>query len=213
MDGLLLDTERLASVAFGRACAALSLASDDFAYDRLIGLKLSDAAPLLQAWLAETGTVSLDVFRRAWDGAYHDILAEGIPVKAGADSLLSHLRDCGMPCAVATSTTSRLAYRKLEQAGLAAYLAVIVGGDQVKAGKPAPDIYLRAASEVAADPLSCLAFEDSDNGVRAALAAGMTVVQVPDMVPPGPALRALGHDIEVSLLQAAMNKGLYPRSG
>jgi len=213
MDGLLLDTERLAWTAFLQACDRHRLAADRDVYNRLIGLNHASAAALLQAWLSELDALPLEDFRGSWDGAYHRLLSEGVPVKAGAESLLAHLHAMGMPCAVATSTASDLARLKLERAGLAPYLRGVVGGDRVTAGKPAPDIFLQAAREVAAEPTACLAFEDSENGVRAALAAGMTVVQVPDLVAPSPALRALGHDIEESLLGAAIKKNLYPRSG
>lgn len=211
MDGLLLDTERLAWSAFLQACAQHALMADRGVYDSLIGLNHSSAASLLQDWLSQAGSVRLAVFRGSWDDAYRARLAEGVPVKAGVEALLSHLYDSGMPCAVATSTATDLARHKLSQAGLSPYLRGVVGGDRVAAGKPAPDIYLEAAQVVSAEPSACLAFEDSENGVRAALAAGMTVVQVPDMVAPGPALRALGHDIEDSLLEAAVNKNIYPR--
>jgi len=210
MDGLLLDTERLAWTAFLQACGQHRLAVDRGFYDRLIGLNHAAAAPLLDAWLAGETAPSLHAFRASWDNAYHVLLDEGVPVKAGADILLAHLHDSGMTCAVATSTETDLAQQKLERAGLAPFLRGVVGGDRVAKGKPAPDIYLQVASQIAADPANCLAFEDSENGVRAALAAGMTVVQVPDLVAPSPDLRALGHDIEVSLLDAAVKKNLYP---
>ena len=59
--------------------------------------------------------------------------------------------------------------------------------------KPAPEIYLRAAEILGVAPTACLAIEDLENGVRSAISAGMTVVQVPDLVQPSVALRALGH--------------------
>ena len=59
----------------------------------------------------------------------------------------------------------------------------VTGGDEVKAGKPAPDVYLDAARKLGIAPADCLALEDSENGVTAALAAGMTVIQIPDLAP------------------------------
>ena len=69
----------------------------------------------------------------------------------------------------------------------------------VAAPKPAPDVYLLAASKLGVAPARCLVLEDSPTGVRAALAAGMTPVQVPDMLVPDDAARALGHRIVASL--------------
>ncbi|RBG44938.1 HAD family phosphatase, partial [Xanthomonas oryzae pv. oryzae] len=65
--------------------------------------------------------------------------------------------------------------------------------------KPAPDIYLLAARALAVDPTLCLVLEDSPIGVRAALAAGMTPIQIPDLLEPDAAVRALGHRILPSL--------------
>ena len=65
--------------------------------------------------------------------------------------------------------------------------------------KPAPDVYLLAAERLGVAPSQCLVLEDSPTGVRAALAAGMTVVQVPDLLAPDAQVRALGHRIVESL--------------
>jgi beta-phosphoglucomutase-like phosphatase (HAD superfamily) len=89
--------------------------------------------------------------------------------------------------AVATSTDTSRAEQKLAEAGLRRHLHAVVGGDQIERSKPEPDIYLRAACLLGAQPSVCLALEDSENGVRAAVAAGMTVVQIPDLIAP-PAL-------------------------
>jgi beta-phosphoglucomutase-like phosphatase (HAD superfamily) len=69
----------------------------------------------------------------------------------------------------------------------------------VKSSKPHPDIYVKAAEVLGARPQKCLALEDSENGVRSAIGAGMTVIQIPDMVQPSPTLRSLGHIILKSL--------------
>ena len=68
--------------------------------------------------------------------------------------------------------------------------------------KPAPDIYLLAANRLRVEPGQCLVLEDSPTGVRAALAAGMTPIQVPDLLAPDEEVRALGHRIVASLADA-----------
>jgi beta-phosphoglucomutase-like phosphatase (HAD superfamily) len=85
--------------------------------------------------------------------------------------------------AVATSTRTGLAERKLARVGVLDRFDAVVGGDQVRNGKPAPDIYLRAAERLERGPDECIVLEDSRNGVRAASAAGMTVILVPDLCP------------------------------
>jgi beta-phosphoglucomutase-like phosphatase (HAD superfamily) len=63
------------------------------------------------------------------------------------------------------------------------YIQHVTGGDEVPAGKPAPDVYLDAARKLGIDTGDCLALEDSNNGTTAALAAGMKVIQIPDLSP------------------------------
>ena len=76
---------------------------------------------------------------------------------------------------------------------------VTSGGDQVINAKPAPDIYLKAASSVNVAAKNCIAFEDSDVGTKAAHAAGVPVIQIPDISAPNAESIALGHLIFNSL--------------
>jgi len=103
---------------------------------------------------------------------------------------------------VATTTRQPRANRKLAAAGLLPYFDAVITSGDVARPKPAPDIYLLAAQRLGQAPERCLALEDSPAGTRAALAAGMTVIQVPDLVHPDEELRALGHRIVGSLVDA-----------
>ena len=85
---------------------------------------------------------------------------------------------------MATSTRRDRARAKLAHTALLPRFHEVVGGDEVARGKPAPDIYVEAARRLGASAATCLALEDSEPGVRAALAAGMTPIMVPDMHPP-----------------------------
>jgi len=84
----------------------------------------------------------------------------------------------GIPMAVASSSRKQALTRKLEIVGLARYFDVVVGGDEVNAGKPAPDVFLEAAIRLGVDPGSCLVIEDSEHGAAAGAAAGMRTVMV-----------------------------------
>ncbi len=89
------------------------------------------------------------------------------------------------PVAIASSSHRAMIDAAVEALGLHDVLGAVVSSDEVPAGKPAPDVYLRAASLLGVDPARCLVVEDSLNGVRAGKAAGMTVVLVPSVsVPP-----------------------------
>ena len=107
----------------------------------------------------------------------------GVPLRPGVIALLDHLGARGVPCAVATSTMSPRAEEHLRAAGLFDRFATVVTRSDVARPKPAPDPYLLAAERLRARPAHCLALEDSHNGVRAAAAAGMAVVMIPDLLP------------------------------
>jgi sugar-phosphatase len=101
-------------------------------------------------------------------------VVDGIVEIPGAGVLLATIP---VPWAVVTSAPRELAVRRLEAAGLP-LPAVLVPADEVASGKPAPDGYLRAAELLGVDPTACVAFEDAEPGVRAALASGARVVVV-----------------------------------
>tara|TARA_R110002020_G_scaffold109430_16_gene253161 strand:+ start:28788 stop:29477 length:690 start_codon:yes stop_codon:yes gene_type:complete len=206
MDGLLLDTEQLSFSAYRLTREAFGLPSDDDLFMSLIGLNQPAGMARLTEGMAAYGNV--EAFTAHWDLEYARKLNAGIPVKPGVRPLLDSLRAAAIPYAVVTSTRTEKALAHLRIAGLADYFALVVGGDQVVSGKPAPDIYLRAAACLDVDPEACVAFEDSENGVRAAVAAGMITVQIPDLKHPTPDFLQLGHAVAPDLLAAATLVGL-----
>jgi len=210
MDGLLLDTERLSQDSFVEACAFYDVTFDSVFYPQLIGLDAKKGSDLLQVYLADT--VSLVNFETKWQELYHDRLQQDIPVKYGVMELLIHLKEINLPRAVATSTHNKLAHEKLHRTGLAPMFDAVVTGDMVTNGKPHPDIFLMAAKALGVTVANCIAFEDSENGVRAAVSAGMSVVQVPDLVAPSVALRRLGHHVADDILQGAAHFGLHAKA-
>jgi len=84
------------------------------------------------------------------------------------------------PVAIASSSNPELIEVVLRAAGLREFFPVTVSSQEVARGKPAPDVYLEAASRLAVEPVRCAAVEDSHNGIRSAKAAGMRVVAVPN---------------------------------
>lgn len=208
MDGLLLDTERIALSVFLETCDQMGVCGQEDLFIRCIGTNQAIAREVLKAGLQ--GQVDHLVFEQVWDGKYADRISRGpIPMKEGAAELVERIAALRIPAAVATSTRTARAQEKLRKSGILARFQAVVGGDQVQNGKPAPDIYLRAAEILNARAEACLALEDSENGVRAALGAGMTVVQIPDLVQPSTDLLALGHIVLRSLSDVAS----YPFPG
>ncbi|ODU46396.1 MAG: phosphatase, partial [Thiobacillus sp. SCN 63-374] len=108
----------------------------------------------------------------------------GIPMRPGVERLLVEARAAGLRLAIATTTTPENVTVLLEHslgAGTPDWFEVIAAGDIVPAKKPAPDIYHYALQKMGIDAADCLAFEDSENGLRASLGAGLkTLVTVND---------------------------------
>ncbi|MHC0052381.1 HAD family hydrolase [Actibacterium sp. D379-3] len=182
LDGLLLDTESIAIAAGVAACRTLGHEVAPEFFHTLVGIDDTTSAALLSAHLGVA--LEAEAINAAWDKACAPLFAQGIPLKPGVTELLDLLDVMSLPRAIATSSRRASAQSKLQAAGLADRFTFVVSMDCIASPKPAPDPYLRAAALLDADPARCLAFEDSDTGVRAAVAAGMTVVQVPDMLPP-----------------------------
>jgi beta-phosphoglucomutase-like phosphatase (HAD superfamily) len=198
MDGLLLDTEPLAMRAWDEAAAALGVAFDPQLACRMIGRNFADCVALARAHCPPDYPV--DAVLARWHAAYDAIVArDGLALKGGVPELLDWLDGAAIPRAVATSTRRERAVARLAQAALLPRFAVLVGGDEVLRGKPAPDIYVEAARRLAVAPADCVVLEDSEPGVRGALAAGMAAIMVPDLVAPDDALRAAAPAIERTL--------------
>ncbi|MEO1292239.1 MAG: HAD family phosphatase [Pseudomonadota bacterium] len=206
MDGLLLDTERVARDAFAETCAGHGLLPPPGFFERMVGLNNAASRRVLAEFLGNAA--SPELFEKRWDDACDRVLARGMPVKTGVETLLAALAEASVPLAVATSTRESRALWKLREAGLHAYFDRLAFGDEVAAGKPAPDIFLLAAARLNAAPATCIAFEDSLNGVLAANAAGMRVVHVPDQVPPCARSRAAGPLEAETVIEGAVSVGL-----
>jgi HAD superfamily hydrolase (TIGR01509 family) len=201
MDGLMLDTEPISLGAWQAAAADLGYGLDLSTYDRMIGLGHAAALDLLRREFGDA--CPIDELAAAARQKYEVALdAGGVPHKPGLEALLRFLDDRRLPRAVATSTETALATRKLRQAGVLDYFEVVVGGEQVSRGKPEPDIYLLAAERLGSHPGDCLVLEDSGPGLRAAIAAGMRVILVPDRTAPEADTRALAYAVADSLAAA-----------
>jgi HAD superfamily hydrolase (TIGR01509 family) len=177
-DGLTLDTEH----TWTRAETALyARYGTQFTLDHkreMLGTSGEKSALTMERHLGQPGRG--DALRVELRELVHDELAgTGVEPMPGAVELLAALADRGVPVALATNSGREFATRALRAAGLADRFAAVVSAEDVERPKPAPDVYLTAAAELGADPADCVALEDSETGVAAARAAGMTVVGVP----------------------------------
>jgi len=196
MDGLLLDTERLCMRIFKQACETLSLPFHKDAYLSIIGRNAAGIEVILRNAYGDDLPRLHHEWKQNYDAITHH---QAIGLKDGVIELLQWLKENNIPTSVATSTRKELAKIKLDLAGISGYFDNLTCGCEVAHGKPNPEIYLLAASRLGIDPSECLAFEDSNNGVLAAVSAGMQTFQIPDLVEPSDEIIALGHAIKPSL--------------
>ena len=202
MDGLLLDSERIAYELGREASLYLGLPWDHDVAMRMIGSNSRDGYQLLRDAFGPTFPV--DDHQAEFGRRYEQAIAEGrFPLKPGVLELFDLLESLELPRVVATSTRRSRAVPKLAHTGLLPRLGGVVGGDEVSRGKPAPDIYL-AAARLAATPVGdCLVLEDSNTGVRGGIAAGARVVMVPDMLSPAEDVLRLGVPVMKDLFEVA----------
>lgn len=199
MDGLMIESERALLECWREASQELGLVVDDALWLSFVGLSDRVCHEMLRERFAEE---QLQALLGGLQVRYDARVEAGLPLKTGVLELLALLKQRGIPRAVGTSTRRPRALQKLELCGLLPHFDAVVTGSDVAQSKPAPDIYLLAAQQLGVAPEQCIVLEDSAAGVRAALAAGMTPIQVPDLVAPDEGVRALGHRIVESLVQA-----------
>ena len=202
MDGLMLDTERLAARAWDEAAAAVGATFDGALALRMIGRNFDDCTAMMRNECPPGYPV--DAVLARWHPAYDAIVErDGLALKPGVVELIDWLDARAIARGVATSTRRARAEAKLARTALLPRFATVVGGDEVPRGKPAPDIYLEAARRLDVPPSRCLVLEDSEPGVRGALAAGMVPIMVPDLLPPSPDLVARDIAIHATLHHVA----------
>ncbi len=181
MDGLMLDTETVARLVMQRAATELGHNLDDALFRRMIGRTTADSEALLKGqWGSEFSPQPFwEKTRQHWE---EHVAREGIMHKEGLAELMTYLENRGLRKAIATSSRRANALEKLGV--LVERFEVLVTGDDITRGKPAPDIFLLAASRLGVKPEECLVLEDSHAGLQAAKAAGMRAIMVPDLLPP-----------------------------
>lgn len=183
MDGLMIDTEKLL-VRFWRQSAlehGFNM-TDEHVYG-IRSLSHILAIPHLQKIFGKTFDY-YSVRQRRIELMNQYIEENGIEVKKGLFELLDYLKEHGYKIAVATATDSTRAEKYLKSINAFDYFDKIIGGNMIKLGKPAPDIYLTACSELGLEPCECIALEDSPNGIKSAYSAGCKPVMIPDLTQP-----------------------------
>lgn len=203
MDGLMLDTEIVEFRAWQRAAQDFGWPISDDQFLQLIGKTERDAWAALTAWW-EARPATRGSLHAIRESATSYASAEKTAVKDGLLDLLGWAHRVQVPVAVGSSSARETIIARLQQVELREAIHVIVGGDEVAHGKPAPDVFLLAAKRLGCEPRACVVIEDSDHGINAACAAGMTPFLVPDssiprVIPPD--IRAKAYKTCESLIE------------
>ncbi|WP_245745898.1 HAD family hydrolase [Nocardia altamirensis] len=188
MDGTLLDSEKLWDIAMRELAARHDRVLTAEIRHTFIGASGPDSLRMLFAGIGvEPTPEALRAAAEFIEYRVTELMAGSIPWRPGAKDALGLVQAAGLKSALVTNTKRSLAEFGLDTLGRD-FFDVSVCGDEVAQGKPAPDVYLRAAELLGVDPRACVAVEDSPTGTRAAHAAGCAVIVIPcEMpVPAGP---------------------------
>ena len=202
MDGLMFDTERIAVEAWQQAGRVSGYDIPEALIIQTVGRNAHDTQILFEQALEPPFNFHRVRALRLKYAA--DIIAQrGVPVKNGLCELLDVLATNGIVKAIATSTERLRAETLLTHANLREQFEVLICGDEVQHGKPAPDIFLRAAQRLQAMPQQCFVLEDSESGIQAAVNAKMRPIMIPDLKPPSQEILASVEHIFPSLRETA----------
>ena len=178
MDGTLLDTQKIYMPAWKWA-------------GEIQGFSDMDKTALLMCGTNEVGSTkylkdhfpTLDIVKFKADA--EDYVNENLTIryKEGVKETLDFLKEKGIKLGLASGTSREKAIKRLNFVNALDYFDVTVCGNEVENGKPAPDIFLKAANLLGAKPEECIVFEDSDNGIKSGYNAGMKVIGIPDVKP------------------------------
>lgn len=202
LDGTLVDSERLTVQTGAAAFAAQGHSDVEDLLHALVGIDQVTSAGMI---LSRFPGLDLDRLNSTWQTAFLAAQAVDLLLKPGASEIVHGLRN-SHALALVTSSRRDPAEARLVQAGLRPAFHAVITRDDVTAPKPHPEPYLLAASTLGVDPARCLVFEDSEPGAEAAFAAGMTVVQVPDIIP---ASGRFAHHVARSLADGARWAGVW----
>lgn len=188
LDGTVLDTEKLLVKYWCMAANEFGFPMEREHALHLRSLARKYAEPLLKEWFGESCDY-MTLRNRRMELMTAHINKYGLETKGGIKELLIYLGEKGYKRAVATATDLNRAGGYLKDVGLYDYFDCIISAHQVQNGKPKPDVYLYAVSQLGLQPDECIAVEDSPNGVISASDAGCRTIMVPDLTEPDDELK------------------------
>ncbi len=179
MDGLLVDSEPVWEEAETNIFLSHGIQMERHIREQLVGLRNDEfIGRLREIYQVEVSakTLQTEVITRMLD-----IIPKKVKAKSGAVRILNYANEHRIPIAIASSSPIAIIEAITKSQRWETLVPVRCSAETVPNGKPAPDVYLEAARQLGVAPEKCLALEDSPNGARAAVAAGMTCYAVPDL--------------------------------
>lgn len=200
MDGVLFDTEKLCMDSWCTIAKEQNIPDMEVVFPKCIGRNAKDTEMIIYDHYGRD--FNYEGFRKiASEWFWNYVEENGLPVKIGVREILDYLQKEGYAIGLASSTKYSSVMHHLKEAGITDYFSVVVTGDMVEHSKPKPDIYLLACERLGVSPEEAYAIEDSFNGIRAAYAAGMKPIMVPDLLSPDEEMEALSIYICKDLLE------------
>jgi len=200
MDGLLVDSEVRALKAWREVALKHGIDGIDELFPKMIGMNVYTRG-LLFAELYGPDFPFTECDNEVRSRAHGYEAEHPVPLKKGARELLEYLHANGYRIAIASSGLLSTIERRMKYHGIFEYFDVIVSGDMVTKSKPDPEIFLLCAEKLGVSPAEITVLEDSQNGIKAAHAAGMRPVMVPDFVAPEKEVACLAYAVCSSLFE------------
>ncbi|MBO5278289.1 MAG: HAD family phosphatase [Lachnospiraceae bacterium] len=200
MDGVIFDSEKCVLECWREVADRHNIPDIEEACRECLGI---NAAATRERMLKRYGEAfPYDEYKKESSALFHEKYDDGrLPKKPGVHELLEYLKQQKIKIALASSTRQEVVLQELRDGGLLNYFDKVVCGDMVKRSKPEPDIFLKACEELQVNPSDAYAVEDSYNGIRAAHAAGMRPIMVPDMAEPTEEMERLSEVVLPSLFE------------
>ena len=179
MDGTLVNTERLWKDAERALLAAYDRTYDTVIHADFLGLAVTDFIPAIQH-AYDLKHIETKELEDNLENRVRSLLETDAKPTEGAIDLIKYIVDHATPCAIASNSSHAIIEATLRQQAWADPITKRYSADDVPNAKPAPDLFLYAAEQLNIEAQDCIVIEDSLNGTKAAIAAGMTCLAVPD---------------------------------
>jgi len=176
-DGVVINSAAHHEVSWERLAKECGKTLPENHFKRGFGMKNEVIIPELLSWTTVPTEIRILSLRK--EAIYREVVREqGITALPGVETWLRALKDAGIPCVIASSTHRENITTTLDVLGLEDFFSQIVTAEDVKRGKPDPEVFLTAAQRIGVEPKDGIVFEDALVGIAAAKAAGIRVVAV-----------------------------------